>query len=62
MEFFYGLLHMDTQVLADQQKLTLISSVRTLDAGKKTFWEQLYFFKVFSQLFNRNNYLKLYNY
>ena len=30
--FSYGLLHMDTLVLADQQKLTFISSVWTLDA------------------------------
>ena len=29
---FYGLLHMDTPVLANQQKLAFISSVRTLDA------------------------------
>ena len=28
----YGLLHMDTPVLADQQGLTYIISVRTLDA------------------------------
>ena len=30
--FSYGLVHMDTPVLANQQKLTFISSVQTLDA------------------------------
>ena len=30
--FFYGLQHMDTAVLANQQKLTFISSVLTLVA------------------------------
>ena len=29
---FYGLLHMDTPVLAEQQKLTFTKSVQTLDA------------------------------
>ena len=29
--FFYGPLHMDTPVLADQQELIYISFVRTLD-------------------------------
>ena len=33
---FYGLLHKDTPVLANQQKLTFISSVQTLDAVEKT--------------------------
>ena len=30
--YSYGLLHMDTPVLANQQKMTSISSVQTLDA------------------------------
>ena len=34
--FFHGLLDMDTLVLADQQKLTSISSVQTLDAILRT--------------------------
>ena len=38
--FSYGLLHMDTLVLADQQKLTCISSVQTLDANKTISHEQ----------------------
>ena len=32
MIFFFVLQHMDTPVLADQQKLTFINSVQTLDA------------------------------
>ena len=38
--FSYRLQHMDTPVLADQQKLTFISSVWTLDALLSTFqWQ-----------------------
>ena len=37
--FSYGLLYMDTPVLADQQRLTYISSVQTVDAAKRTFLE-----------------------
>ena len=32
----YGLLHMDTPVLADQEKLTFISSAQTLGAVLST--------------------------
>ena len=35
--FSYGLQHMDTLVLADQQKLIYISSVWTLDTAYTTF-------------------------
>ena len=38
---FNGLLHMDTPVIADQQKLTFIGSVQTLDAFEMTSQEQL---------------------
>ena len=33
---FCGLLHIDTPILADHQKLTYINSVQTLDAVKRT--------------------------
>ena len=38
--FSYELLHMDTLVLTNQQELTFISSVRTLDAIKMTYLER----------------------
>ena len=37
---FHELQHMDTKALTDQQKLTCISSVRTLDAVKRTYQER----------------------
>ena len=38
-KFFYGLLHMDVPVLADQQKLTWIRYVQTLDVIWRICWE-----------------------
>ena len=38
MTFFYELLQMDRQVLADQQRLTYISSVQTQDAARSNGW------------------------
>ena len=35
--FSYVHLHMDTLVLADQQKLTFINTVQTLDPIKRTY-------------------------
>ena len=37
--FSHGLLHMDISVLANQQRLTFISSVRTLDTVNSTYEE-----------------------
>ena len=37
--FSCGLLHIDTSMLADQQKLTYISGVRTLDAALRIYLE-----------------------
>ena len=37
---FYGLQHKDRPMLADQQKLTFISSVSTLDAIYMTYQEK----------------------
>ena len=39
MTFSYGLLHIDTLLLADQQKLTFTSCVWTLDAVWKIYRE-----------------------
>ena len=36
----YGLLYIDTPVLADQQILSFISFVQTLDAEQKTYRER----------------------
>ena len=38
--FCYGFLHMDTPVLADQQKVIFTISVVTLDAVKRTCQKQ----------------------
>ena len=38
--FSYGLLHMDTLVLADQQRLTYINSIWILDTDLKTYQKQ----------------------
>ena len=38
--FSYGLLYKDVLVLADQQGLTEISSVQTLDTVERTYQEQ----------------------
>ena len=38
--FSDGILHMDISMLIDQQKITFISSLRTLGALKKTYQER----------------------